>query len=112
MLCEGLARRGFEVMQASDGDEAITLLGQDEIHLALVDYQMPRVTGLQVMQHVCQSDRPLPCVLMSAELDDRIREAAFNLNAYQVLSKPVTFVELSSVIGAALHDAWGWKPVV
>jgi CheY-like chemotaxis protein len=110
VLCESLQRRGFDVTQASDGDEAISVLGSQEIHLALVDYQMPRVTGLEVMQHVLECSLPVPCVLMTAQLDETVRKSAMNLNAYQVLSKPVRLNELAGVVGKALREAWGWSP--
>ncbi|QDT12606.1 response regulator [Stieleria marina] len=112
VLCEGLQRRGFDVQQACDGEEAIEVLRQGEIHLALVDYQMPRATGLDVMQHVHTSSPHLPCVLLTAQLDDSLRQAAMNLNAYSVLSKPVKLMEISQVIADALRDAWGWNPTV
>jgi DNA-binding NtrC family response regulator len=110
VLCESLQRRGFEVAQASDGDEAIRVLDDKEIHLALVDYQMPRVTGLGVMKHVLERSLPIPCVLMTAQLDETLRQAAMNLNAYQVLSKPVRLNELTGIVGEALREAWGWSP--
>ncbi|MGB7346016.1 MAG: response regulator [Pirellulaceae bacterium] len=109
VLCEGLERRGFYVSQACDGDEAIEFLSQNEVHLALVDYHMPRVTGLEVMRHVRQIGQSLPCVMMTAQLDDSLQQAAMQLNAYQVLAKPVRLAVLCSVIGTALYDAWGWQ---
>jgi len=112
VLCEGLERRGFQVTQACDGEEAIALLDQSEIHLALVDYNMPRATGLDVMQHVREQSLTLPCVLMTAQLDDSLYQAAIGLNAYQVVSKPVKLGDLAHVIGAALLDAWGWEQPV
>ena len=71
-ICESMVRRGFLVTEASDGQEALDVLGQTEIHVALVDVHMPRVDGLQVMRHLVQKPNSPPCVLMSAQLNEEI----------------------------------------
>ena len=110
VVCEGLSRRGFRVTEASDGQEAIDVIGQSEVHVALIDVHMPRVTGLDVIRHLHQRPPSPPCVLMSAELDDEIRREAERMHAYRVLSKPVRLVQLTDIICGALSDVYGWRP--
>ena len=110
VLCEGLSRHGFHVTQASDGEEAIEKFAQCEVHFALVDVHMPRVTGLDVMRHLRQSPHSPPCVLMSAQLDDEIRREAERMRAYKVLSKPIRLRQLSDLVCGALEDIYGWRP--
>ena len=50
VICESLSRGGFRVTEACDGQEAIDVLDQTKIHVALVDVHMPRVDGLALMQ--------------------------------------------------------------
>ena len=110
VLCEGLQRRGFHVIEAGDGEEAIKKIDSVEVHLALVDVHMPRVTGLEVMQRLTETPNSPPCVLMSAQLDDEIRREAERMRAYQVLSKPIRLTQLSDLVRRALTEVYGWQP--
>ncbi|MFK8114235.1 MAG: response regulator [Rubripirellula sp.] len=110
VVCEGLTRRGFRVTQACDGREAIDVINDSEVHLALIDVHMPRVTGLEVIQHLNAQPKSPTCLLMSAELDDEIRREAKRMRAYDVLSKPIRLGELTTIICAALTEIYGWRP--
>jgi two-component system chemotaxis response regulator CheY len=109
-VCEGLTRRGFQVTEATDGQEAIEVIGRSKVHVALVDIHMPRVSGLDVIRHLWGRPESPPCVLMSAELDDEIRREAERLHAYQVLSKPIRLGQLTDIVCGALSDIYGWHP--
>src|SRR6056297_462716 len=98
VLCEGLVRRGFQVTEAANGQEAIEVLSRSDVHVCLVDFHMPRLTGLDVIRYLRSQGDPRPCVLMSADLDDKIRREAELMRAYGVLSKPVRLSQLSDVV--------------
>lgn len=108
VVCEGLVRRGFRVTEASDGREALDLIERSEVHVALVDFHMPHVTGLDVIRHLHDRPESPPCVLMSAELDDDIRREAERMRAYQVLSKPIRLAQLTKIVCGALVECYGW----
>lgn len=110
VLCEGLVRRGFRVTEATDGQEALDVLNSAEVHVCLIDFHMPRMTGLDVIRHLHAMGQPLPCVLMSADLDETIRREAESMRAYSVLSKPIRLKQLSDVVCGALADVYGWRP--
>ena len=109
VICESLSDRGFLVTEASDGQEALDVLGQTKIHVALVDVHMPRVDGLQLMRHLVQTPGSPPCVLMSAQLDEQIEQEARRMHAYKVLRKPFGISELRDVVCGALADIYGWR---
>jgi CheY-like chemotaxis protein len=46
------ADRGLETLQAADGEEALELVKSHEIHLLLLDMQMPRITGLELIERL------------------------------------------------------------
>ena len=110
VVCEGLLRRGFHVTEAGDGEEALDVMQRDEIHVALVDLHMPRLTGMEVIRRLAESPESPPCVLMSAELDDRVRAEAKRMRAFDVLSKPVRMQHLADVIGNVLESVYDWRP--
>ncbi len=110
VVCEGLQRRGFRVIEACDGREALDLIARSRVHVAVVDVHMPNVTGLDVIRHLHERPSSLPCVLMSAELNDEIRQEAERMCVYDVLSKPLRLSQLTSVVSHALNDYYGWQP--
>lgn len=110
VMCEALTRRGFNVTEARDGEQAIEVLDNSEIHVCLIDFHMPRLTGLDVIRHFTSKGGRLPWVLMSAALDDDIRAEAQRMQAYGILSKPIRLAQISDVVCGALADIYGWRP--
>lgn len=108
-LCGVLEPRGFRTMPARTGEEALRILGREEVHLVLMDYHMPRLTGLETFRLARQMRAMLPCILMSARLDEAIREQARRAQILSVLSKPVSRGELTHAVERALTTAYGWK---
>lgn len=108
-VCEVLQRRGFRVTPACDGQEAIDLIAASEIHLALLDIHMPRLSGLEVMSRLRSQPRTLPCVLMSAQLDEATRRQAIAMQAYEVLDKPIPWQRLNDTIRSVLAEVYGWQ---
>jgi CheY-like chemotaxis protein len=111
VVCESLIRRGFHVTEACDGQQAIDLLGQTEVHFALVDVHMPRLGGLDVIRHLDSQPTSPPCVLMSAQMDDATRREAIAMHAYDVLDKPIPLNRLTKTVYDALTEVYGWKRV-
>jgi len=62
-----LQRDGYDVLEASDGAEALELLrsGKASVDLIVSDIVMPRMNGVELMQAVGDSDWRIPVVLMS-----------------------------------------------
>src|SRR5262245_40960139 len=57
---------GFRTFLASCGEEAVDIVQQEPVHLALLDMHMPRLTGLETLQLVRQINLVLPCILITA----------------------------------------------
>ena len=102
------APRGFRILLAGDGEEALQIICTQEVHLVLVDMHMPRLTGLETIRRAKQLKALMPCILMSAHLDDLLIEQARELHAFSVLSKPVTFRQLLGAVGQALERTYNW----
>ena len=100
---------GLEISTAGDGDEAINLIDGGNIHLVVVDVHMPRVSGLEVIRHAQSFNRKLPCILMSAALDESIEREAEQMHAYRVLSKPLRVSTLRETVMQGLREVYGWN---
>jgi len=94
-LRAALEQRGFRTLAACDGEEALEIVQRVQVHLLLLDMYMPRLSGLETLRRVKQITEQLPCILMSADMDDRLAEEALQARAFRVFSKPVRFSDPS-----------------
>lgn len=106
-LSDALSRRGFRTLMASDGIEALQVIEHGDIHLALFDVHMPRLDGLGALQSIRQRTPRLPCILMTAQLDDGIIARANELGAEAILPKPFSLASLVSAVQTLLKSTYG-----
>lgn len=99
---------GYRTLLAGDGEEALGIVRNEEVHLVLLDMHMPKLTGLETLRRVRQLKTLLPCILLSADLDDLVIEQARLLRAFRVLSKPVTRRQITGVVRQALRRTYNW----
>ena len=117
-----LTDRGFETLQAADGEEALDIVSRQEVHLLLLDMQMPRLTGLETIERlrgqspttwqpagITSSIIALPWILISGALDEQIIARAHAACAFSVLPKPLRLPELTGAVTQALAQAYGWR---
>jgi len=109
-LRDAFEPRGFRTLLAADGVEAVEIVRSETVHLVLLDMHMPRMTGLEALRQVKSICSPLPCILMSAALDDAITEEAQRADAFSVQAKPVRFRELTALVQDALQQTYRWTP--
>ena len=81
---------GFRTFLASSGEEALDIVHEQPVHLALLDMHMPRLTGLETLQLVRQVNEMLPCILVTADATEGLIRQAFRAHAYSVIPKPVS----------------------
>lgn len=96
LLRAALERRGYVVLTASDGEEALDMLGTVRPALLILDVQMPRLDGWGVMQELRFRRLDIPVVVISA-LPDFARRAV-ELGATHHLAKPFRIVDLIRVV--------------
>ncbi|WP_457652786.1 sigma-54-dependent transcriptional regulator [Rhodocaloribacter sp.] len=88
-LGEILHYAGHSTVEAGDGKAAIDLLARHPVDLILLDLELPRVAGLDVLRHA-QAEYPhVPIVIISGKGTIRIAVEATKLGAYDFLEKPV-----------------------
>lgn len=101
--------RGMRTLLASDGEEALKIVQTKPVHLVLLDMHMPRLSGLETLQRLKEIRALLPCILLSAQLDEMIIEQARLAHAFSVLSKTVTLSQIRNVVGQALERTYAWQ---
>ena len=108
-LQEVFEPQGFRTLLAGDGEEALAIVRREEVHLVLLDMHMPKLTGLETLRLVKQFKVILPCILLSAGLDELLIEQARLAQAFSVLSKPVTRRQITGVVHQALERTYNWR---
>ena len=100
--------QGFRTLLAGDGEEALKIVRTEVVHLVLLDMHMPKLTGLETLRQVKRFKSRLPCILLSARVDDSLILQAQSAEAFSVLSKPISRHQLTSTVDAAMRRIYGW----
>lgn len=83
-----LEKKGYSVLEAGDGIEAMDLFYKEkEIALIILDIMMPRMDGWQVCREVRQSSK-VPVIMLTARSDERDELQGFELGVDEYISKP------------------------
>ena len=95
---------GFRTLLASCGEEALDIVRDEEVHLALLDMNMPTLTGLETLEMMRQVNALLPCILVTADVSEWLMRQALHARAYSVIAKPISkHVVLYTVIRALVR---------
>lgn len=98
-LYNGLKRYNYNVLTARKGEEIIARLGQEPVHVVLLDLILPQMSGFDVLRHIQQRRKDwdgFPFVIVITGADTPENESrAEELGADEFLSKPVTIEEVA-----------------
>src|SRR5271165_4855791 len=102
-LTQKCAEFGYQTLEAQNGEEAIHALQNDTVDGVLLDVHLPDMSGIEVLEKLKQAGETRSIIMMTADpqLDDV--KAALRLGAYDFVSKPLNFEELSITLQNALE---------
>ncbi len=89
-LREIVELQGFHALLAACGEEAIDIVRDGVVHLALFDMHMPTMNGLEVLQVVRQFNARLPAILVTGDPNESIVRQAYQQQVYSVIPKPIS----------------------
>jgi DNA-binding NarL/FixJ family response regulator len=98
--------------EASDGEEALSLLAKGEIDVALLDVRMPRKTGVEVLEAMRPWPKAPPAIVLTTFDDDSAILAAVAAGAKGFLLKDVTRDQLAEAIRAVARGETLIQPAV
>ena len=95
-----LRPKGYRVLEASDGNEAITVVKAEKLDLILLDLQLPKLNGLGVIRHLRENLNlsSLPIVMMTACDSEEYRGRAMASGCDDFLPKPIDFDRLEAIL--------------
>ena len=101
----------FRFVEAEDGQDALKKMGENVIHIAFVDWNMPNMSGIDFIRAArCQAfqkdDEPVPMVMVTSEKTmGKIQEAMDDAGAEGFISKPFTADEMRRKVTKAVEKA-------
>jgi DNA-binding NtrC family response regulator len=105
ILSSILQNEGYSVETASDGDEVIPLVGKKKIDLMLLDIQMKRVGGFEVLEYVKKNKPEIKVIMLTgfSELANAVKSKSMGAEAF--ISKPYDLIDLLDTIKSVLASA-------
>jgi len=108
ILTDFLAANGYQTVAAGSGPEGIERYDREAPDLCLVDVQLPRKNGFELVREIKGRGRPVPVLLMSAaytDQDQSTRTIQIGALADGYLSKPFDLVHLLEQVRTLLGEA-------
>jgi DNA-binding NtrC family response regulator len=103
-LSSHLAKQGFEVLMAENGEEGLRTIAESSPELVLLDIRLPDSDGLDVLRQIRQGDKPRATVIIMTAYDDmKTTVEAIKLGAFEYLVKPLDFIELDLTVAKAFQ---------
>lgn len=105
VLKYNIEAEGFAVVMAEDGEEALTLVREEQPDLIVLDWMLPKVSGIEVCRRIKASPelRPIPIIMLSARGDEGDRVRGLETGADDYVVKPYSVVELMARLRTQLR---------
>ncbi|MFA1822424.1 response regulator [Virgibacillus oceani] len=94
LLTDVLKNEGYKVTTAADGKEAVNKLYTHTYHLMIVDYKLPVISGVEILQMLNQDKKEIPVIVISGLTDEIEKELAGNPLVKEILAKPFDIHQL------------------
>ncbi len=96
--------RGYKVLTAANGLEALAVFQNENIQMVIMDIMMPHMDGLEATRRIRQESR-VPIIILTAMGEEMDKVRAFDLGADDYLTKPFGVGELLGRVKAVLRRA-------
>src|SRR5512138_2649687 len=99
-----LEARGYKVLNAGNGLEALAIFKNEQVDLVILDIMMPHLDGLETARRI-RADSHVPIIILTAMGEESDKVRAFDLGVDDYLTKPFGVGELLGRIKAVLRRA-------
>lgn len=102
-LADNFELEGYDVKEASSGEEGLELIAQGGIDLVITDLRMDGISGSEVVKKVCSEHPGIPIIVLTGHgsIDDAT--AALKAGAFDFLTKPLDLDHLNKIVKNALQ---------
>lgn len=104
LICDTLEDLECEIDEAEDGMEALQKIEQQSYDLIVLDYMMPNLTGVEVIERLPDDlKETTPILMLTAKAQEADRQIVLDKGAHYFMSKPFSPVELLGLVEEILH---------
>ena len=104
-LEQNLKKQGYEVVTAGTGEDALRLAREEQPELVLLDYHLPGINGLEVLQRLKELDEEVLVIMVTAQGGLETAVNTMRHGAYDYINKPFNLDEMAIVIRKALETS-------
>ncbi|MGA5691767.1 response regulator transcription factor [Cytobacillus pseudoceanisediminis] len=97
-----LENEGYKILKAFNGEEAIEVIRDHEIHLVIMDIMMPKMDGIRATVKI-REENNIPLIMLSAKSEDSDKILGLNLGADDYITKPFNPLELIARVKSQLR---------
>ncbi|EOP08926.1 alkaline phosphatase synthesis transcriptional regulatory protein PhoP [Bacillus cereus B5-2] len=98
-----LKRAGFYVLEASTGEEALQILREHSVDVALLDVMLPGIDGFQVCKAIREENKKIGIIMLTARVQNEDKVQGLGIGADDYIAKPFSPVELTARIQSLLR---------
>jgi len=102
-LCKGFRKIGYTVDAATDGEEALDLFYSNIYALVVLDLNLPKMDGMEILKHIRDESKDVPVIILSARSTVEDKIVGLDEGANDYLAKPFQFNELEARVRALLR---------
>ncbi len=95
---------GYQPVVATTGQRGLEMVSSQRPDVILLDFNLPDMTGMDVVRHLAAAGNQTPVILMTAYGSEQVAVEAFRLGVRDYLSKPIELDEVANALERALHE--------
>ncbi len=101
-LSKTVAEAGHNILLATNGREGLEKIIDDSPDVVICDLLMPEMGGLEVLEELRRRNLTIPILILSADIQNSVRDKALALGVIDFLNKPITEKSLIAAVDRAL----------
>ena len=107
VIKEYLSLEGYEVDEASNGEEAVKKAFENDYSLIIMDIMMPKMDGYQACKEIKKNNSNIPFIMLSARSEEYDKLIGFDLGIDDYVTKPFSPKELVARVKAVIKRTNG-----
>ena len=103
-LAKRLSSRGYEVLEAADGEQALLAVRHEKPQVVVLDQKMPKMEGLEVLQAIKELDPEVQVIMLTGHATMEAARVTGKHEAYGYMQKPAALEDLIEKINGAREE--------
>ena len=100
-----LIKEGFQVLTSTDGEEALNIFKNEQIHLIILDLMLPKMSGEEVCNNI-RATSSVPIIMLTAKSEEDNKIDGLTIGADDYITKPFSNRELVSRVKALIRRTY------